>query len=132
MFAASIILLAEKLFLQFVAINFHEKALAERLTLNRLALKALDRLSNAQPPIVKKQPYHKRNSHGASASMDLFYTPQQGYKNGQTITTADGVPALAESSPPPSDRPDNRRRNLRRRKEHKAMASVIVDQVHFH
>lgn len=131
MFAASIILLAENLFLQFVAINFHEKALAERLGLNRLALKALDRLSNAQPPNVKKPAHHKHNSYGGSASMDPFHTPQRGHKNGQT-TTIDGVPLLAESYPPLSDRHDNRRSNIRRRKEHKAMASVIVDQVPFH
>jgi hypothetical protein len=40
--------LTEKIFLQYVAIQFHKKALAERLAENQLALKYLDRLSNAQ------------------------------------------------------------------------------------
>ncbi|CUA74641.1 Mechanosensitive ion channel protein 9 [Rhizoctonia solani] len=47
LFSAGIILLVEKLFLQFVAIRFHEEALADRLAENHLGLKALDRLSNA-------------------------------------------------------------------------------------
>ena len=57
MFAASVILLAEKFFLRFVAIRFHQKALADRLAENRLALKALDRLSNAQPTALRKSMY---------------------------------------------------------------------------
>ncbi|KIY69051.1 hypothetical protein CYLTODRAFT_350366 [Cylindrobasidium torrendii FP15055 ss-10] len=65
-FAASIIILVEKLFLQFVAINFHEKALAERLEENRLGLRALDRLSNAQPK-------RKRNPRSNTGSVDLSH-----------------------------------------------------------
>lgn len=48
LFTAGIILFIEKFFLRFVAIRFHQKALADRLAQNRLALKALDRLGNAQ------------------------------------------------------------------------------------
>ncbi|KIY52928.1 hypothetical protein FISHEDRAFT_63582 [Fistulina hepatica ATCC 64428] len=47
LFASSIIIFVEKLFLHYVASNFHERALADRLAENRLGLKALDRLSTA-------------------------------------------------------------------------------------
>ncbi|KZT28755.1 hypothetical protein NEOLEDRAFT_1128961 [Neolentinus lepideus HHB14362 ss-1] len=60
LFASGIILLVEKIFLRFVAINFHQKALAERLTENRLGLKALDRLSNAQPSVYRRVNYGRR------------------------------------------------------------------------
>ncbi|KIY60581.1 hypothetical protein CYLTODRAFT_462037, partial [Cylindrobasidium torrendii FP15055 ss-10] len=44
-FGCSVLLLAEKLALHPVAIRFHQKALADRLAENQLALRALDRLS---------------------------------------------------------------------------------------
>ena len=64
-------LLAEKAFLRYVAINFHRKALAERIAENQLGLRALDRLSNAQPT-AKKSPYAGKKGHrsrGSSADM---------------------------------------------------------------
>ncbi|KAF9035742.1 hypothetical protein BDZ89DRAFT_1062027 [Hymenopellis radicata] len=48
-FGASIILLVEKLGLHLIAIKFHQKALADRIADNQIALRALDRLSNAHP-----------------------------------------------------------------------------------
>ncbi|SPO29906.1 uncharacterized protein UTRI_06184_B [Ustilago trichophora] len=44
LFATSIILLVEKVALQFVAINFHKTAVKDRLEQNQKALKALDKL----------------------------------------------------------------------------------------
>ncbi|KAJ7707168.1 hypothetical protein B0H16DRAFT_1265701, partial [Mycena metata] len=58
------------LFLRFVAINFHQKALADCLTENRLGLKALDRLSNSQPA-PKRTPYAKRSRRTPSGSVDF-------------------------------------------------------------
>ncbi|RDB20890.1 hypothetical protein Hypma_011984 [Hypsizygus marmoreus] len=127
LFAASIILLVEKLFLQFVAINFHQKALADRLAENRLGLKALDRLSNAQPTFVKKSPYAKRGHKSPSASVDLFGIPQRGHKSAQN--SAEGSPAPSEGHAPAETPSKASRRHDRQRRRRKAMASVIVDQV---
>lgn len=72
LFSASILLLAEKIFLQYVAINFHRRALADRIAENQLGLRALDRLSNATPYASRRgNPFrngHKRG-HRAAASM---------------------------------------------------------------
>ncbi|KAF8995427.1 Mechanosensitive ion channel-domain-containing protein [Cyathus striatus] len=105
LFAAGIIILAEKLFLRFVAINFHEKALADRLIENRMGLKALDRLSNAQPAPSRKNPYVKRGhkNPGSVGTLDMFTSPRRGGKEGYDLS-----------------------RHQRRRK---AMASIIVDQI---
>jgi hypothetical protein len=106
LFASGIILLAEKLFLQFVAINFHQKAIADRLAENRLGLKALDRLSNAQPAAVKKTPYKR----GHKSFMGSFGT------------TLD----LQKQQEKPEVNTMNKSERQRKRK--KAMANVIVDQ----
>jgi len=110
--------------LQFVAINFHQKALAERLTENRLGLRALDRLSNAHP-ILNKKPQHARRGHKSpSASVDLFGALPRGHRAGQS--GADGSPATSEG-PNIVDKAKRRRHERQRKK--KAMASIIVDQV---
>ncbi|PWZ03461.1 hypothetical protein BCV70DRAFT_197673 [Testicularia cyperi] len=48
LFATSIILLVEKVALQFVAINFHKTAVKDRLEQNQKALKALDKLHESK------------------------------------------------------------------------------------
>jgi hypothetical protein len=101
LFSAGMLLLAEKLFLQFVAINFHEKALSDRLAENRLGLKALDRLSNAQPSPTRRGVY-KSGHKSTGSSMDWT----KGTKSTTTLKNAD-----------------------RQRKRKKAIANVIVDQV---
>ncbi|KAK7061127.1 hypothetical protein VNI00_000863 [Paramarasmius palmivorus] len=83
LFSAGIIFLVEKIFLQFVAINFHQKALADRLAENRLGLKALDRLSNATP--VFKRPGHGRRGHRSpGSSVDLGMLTERANKNGES------------------------------------------------
>ncbi|KAF8972908.1 Mechanosensitive ion channel-domain-containing protein [Flammula alnicola] len=132
LFSAGIILFIEKLFLQFVAINFHQKALADRLAENQLGLRALDRLSNAQflSP-TKKNPYSKRG-HKPSASsgtFDFSSIPYGTQKEGESSTevspmTGQDTPPLNESkmfSPKPSGQ--------RKRKKKSLVTSVIVDQV---
>ncbi|KAL4250143.1 hypothetical protein ABKN59_006484 [Abortiporus biennis] len=59
LFSASILLLAEKVTLHYIATNFHRKALSERIEENKLGLEALDRLSRA-----KALPGHRRGQHG--------------------------------------------------------------------
>ncbi|KAL1747916.1 Mechanosensitive ion channel-domain-containing protein [Schizophyllum fasciatum] len=100
LFSAAIIMLAEKTFLNFVAINFHEKALADRLAENRLGLKALDRLSNATP-LRAKSPQQKQTGHKSQrASLDGMH----------------------------GEKP-KRQSKRQAKKNRKAMTSVIVDQV---
>ncbi len=124
LFSASVVLFIEKLFLQFIAINFHQKALADRLAENRLGLKALDRLSNAHTPVpTKRVPYTKRGHKPANSSVGFFDLPAESYANSSTPeTTPETQPArMGQSIPPQSNK-------LPKRKK-KAMTSVIVDQV---
>ncbi|KAF7971295.1 hypothetical protein HWV62_21450 [Athelia sp. TMB] len=127
LFTASILFLVEKLFLRFVAINFHRKALSERLAENRLGLKALDRLSNAQP-VAKKSPYGKRghkSPNTASIDFSAFYGRKPSSKEqgaGETSGTASPVTKPTHSK-------TRSGHEERRRKRRKAMASIIVDQV---
>lgn len=125
MFTASIILLAEKLFLHFVAINFHQKALAERLEENRLGLRALDRLSNAHPVPSRKSPYTKRGHKSPSASIDLFNVTTRGHKPAQN--SREGSSAEGDGCSLNTEKV-KRQKNGRPRKT-KVMASIIVDQV---
>lgn len=127
MFASGMILFAEKLFLQFVAINFHEKALADRLAENRLGLKALDRLSNA-PVSSSRKPVQPRRGHrspGSSTSIDVLATVHRGQND-----CGEGSSVSPDQKSSPNDnkmRTKARSGDLHPKKN--AMASVIVDQV---
>lgn len=139
LFSASLILLVEKIFLQFVAISFHRKALADRLSENRLGLKALDRLSNAQPAPQKKSPYMKKGHKSHQGSSYDF----AGLMGGRKSThhdhdhDTDGGRNSTVGSPDGADekhkRPGHGRKRSghaeRKQKRRKAMASIIVDQV---
>ncbi|KAJ7504553.1 Mechanosensitive ion channel-domain-containing protein [Mycena galericulata] len=114
LFSCAIILFFEKVFLRWVAINFHQKALADRLAENRLGLKALDRLSNAQPAPVKKTPYTRRGHKTPTGSVD-FSTLR--LKETETV----------QEKPGPSKR--GKKESIRKQKRRKAMTSIIVDQV---
>ncbi|KAJ7050498.1 Mechanosensitive ion channel-domain-containing protein [Mycena amicta] len=113
LFSCAIILFFEKLFLRFVAINFHQKALAERLAENRLGLKALDRLSNAQPA-PRKTPYGKRGRKTPTGSVD--FSSALRFKESEST----------QEKPSASKSPKN---SARKQKRRNAMASIIVDQV---
>ncbi|KAG6850604.1 hypothetical protein H0H93_011272 [Arthromyces matolae] len=124
LFASSIILLVEKLFLQFVAINFHQKALAERLQENRLGLRALDKLSNTHVASNKRSPYTVRGqSKSPSASVDLLGSTPRGHK---PQNSRGGSPS--ERDDPSAVQKNKLQKNIRARKN-KAMTSIIVDQV---
>ena len=128
--AAAIILFVEKLFLNFVAINFHQKSLADRLEENRLGLKVLDSLSKAHPVASKKPPYHKRGHKRTSttATIDLATLPHQGEQDdtvnisttrGYNTTLADDSGVFPSKSSP----------ELQSKRRAKKVTSVIVNQV---
>ncbi|KAJ7115785.1 Mechanosensitive ion channel-domain-containing protein [Mycena epipterygia] len=114
LFSCSVILLVEKLCLRLIAIQFHQKALAERLAENRLGLKALDRLSNAQPAPAKKSPYAKRGRKTPTGSVDFSSIR---LKEAETM----------QEKPGPSKM--SKKESVRKQKRRKAMTSIIVDQV---
>ncbi|KAI3619617.1 calcium channel [Moniliophthora roreri] len=120
LFSAGIILLVEKIFLQFVAINFHQKALADRLAENRLGLKALDRLSNATPVTPRRGHGHGRRGHRSpGSSVDLG------------ILTERAAKSEGHGDSPLSEKPGTHKKNARadKKRRRKAVASVIVDQL---
>jgi len=123
MFAAGIILFVEKLFLHFVAINFHEKALADRIAENQLGLKALDRLSNAQPVTPSRRPNNRRG-HKSSRSLNaLDSLPRSQKEEPRSAEIGVQEPSPTGSklfTPKPSGHPRRRRKNV---------TSIIVDQV---
>lgn len=115
MFSAGILLLAEKAFLRYVAINFHRKALAERIAENQLGLRALDRLSNAQPT-AKKSPYAGKKGHRSrGSSADML---------GANGEKSNGGMSGASS---PTEKKDSQKRAKKQRKN--IVATVIVDQL---
>ena len=118
--------------MNFVAINFHQKALADRLEENRRGLKALDSLSKAHPVAPKKHPHHKQRGHkGMStvASMDFATLPHQGEQQYDTVdvsTTRGHHTTLADDSGTFSSKSSTRLQPKRRTKK---VTSVIVNQV---
>ncbi|KAI0051855.1 hypothetical protein FA95DRAFT_1620196 [Auriscalpium vulgare] len=132
MFSAGVIILAEKVCLQLIAINFHQKALADRLAENRLGLKALDRLANAHPAPSAARPYGRKKGHrsGFGSAFDLFGSQKVKKED------AHGQDASASSSSSPIKEKDIEMKPgikvssaERKRRRKKAMAAVIVDQV---
>lgn len=127
--------MVEKTFLHMIAINFHERALADRLAENRLGLKALDRLSNAQPVQAKKTPYGKKGHKGFGGSMgtslDLFGLREK--KEGQDgqASSSSPSPVHEKEDSHPTENPFNNKTSSaeRKRRRKKAVAAVIVDQV---
>ncbi|KIL65517.1 hypothetical protein M378DRAFT_161839 [Amanita muscaria Koide BX008] len=118
-FAASILLLIEKLLLHLVAINFHQRALAERLAENRLALKVLDRLSNAQL-IPTRKGIHGKKGHKSHGSAGVTMEVDNGHEYVQE--TMDSM--LNEKSDHSVSA-----RNSKQSRGRMAVASIIVDQV---
>lgn len=122
----------EKLFLRFVAINFHQRALADRLAENRLGLKALDRLSNAPAvPVPKRPPYskkgHKVTSFGNSLDMAGWNSSRTQQKSGDGHVTPTDYSTTEKRHKHISEKKLRRAETKRRRR--KFMASIIVDHV---
>ncbi|KAH7327668.1 Mechanosensitive ion channel-domain-containing protein [Rhizoctonia solani] len=120
LFSAGIILLVEKLFLQFVAIRFHEEALADRLAENHLALKALDRLSNAAGSKIKGfKKKHKSGVPSRNASVELL-----------GVGTGTNSPISRPGTPDPGNvhKPLNDKERAKKKRK-KAVASMLGDAV---
>ncbi|CAE6495620.1 unnamed protein product, partial [Rhizoctonia solani] len=120
LFSAGIILLVEKLFLQFVAIRFHEEALADRLAENHLALKALDRLSNAAGSKIKAfKKKHKSGAASRNASVELL-----------GVGTGTNSPISRPGTPDPGNahKPLNEKEKAKKKRK-KAVASMLGDAV---
>ncbi|EPQ54807.1 hypothetical protein GLOTRDRAFT_111417 [Gloeophyllum trabeum ATCC 11539] len=155
LFAAGLILLAEKIFLRFVAINFHQKALADRLSENRLGLKALDRLSNAQPAVYRRSNYRQKG-HKSPGSVPTSQPPTRRNsldllglhtKFGKHPSPGDAAPSSASGSPihekghsshdGHADKAKGHHSHVEKKvksadakmRRKKAIASVVVDQV---
>ncbi|CAE6441978.1 unnamed protein product [Rhizoctonia solani] len=123
LFSAGIILLVEKLFLQFVAIRFHEEALADRLAENHLALKALDRLSNATGSKIKAfKKKHKAGVHSRNASVELLGTGTGTGTNSPISRPGTPDPNQAHKTPVSE-------KTKAKKKRKKAVASVLGDAV---
>ncbi|OBZ66486.1 hypothetical protein A0H81_13558 [Grifola frondosa] len=150
LFSAGLLLLVEKVFLRYVAINFHRKALADRLAENRLGLTALDRLSNAHPaPASKRTPYAsngaRKGHRSRMSSLDLLGMGARGAWSRSASPVpgekADGAHAYAMSaSASGTSSPDKEPRGeagekepkstgTRRRHRRNVVAAVIVDQL---
>ncbi|KAJ1026315.1 hypothetical protein NDA16_002402 [Ustilago loliicola] len=76
LFATSIILLVEKIALQFIAINFHKTAVKDRLEQNQKALKALDKLHESKYLMQKsaRARFHPMRSRPASPGYKQAYS----------------------------------------------------------
>jgi hypothetical protein len=123
-------MLVEKTFLQLVAISFHRKALADRLAENQLGLKALDRLSNAQPAPTKR-PTHFTRGHRHRTTASIAFADRKASATNEVLSNGR---TSAPSSPVPDEKSGHLARHRsghaeRKRKRRKAMASIIVDQV---
>ncbi|KAF8556998.1 hypothetical protein OG21DRAFT_428682 [Imleria badia] len=143
LFTAAVILFVEKLFLRFVAINFHQRALADRLAENRLGLKALDRLSNAHPVSTNRKTAHGKKGHrnplsSIGASLELggltsAWTHRKDPNGVSTSSSQYGSPAHERDESVAHHPPEKKRHGLSRgetrRRRHRFMASIIVDNV---
>lgn len=134
----------EKLFLRFVAINFHRHALADRLAENRVGLKALDLLSNAHPVSTSRKTGHGKKVHknalgSIGASLDLggltgAWTHRKDPNGVSTPSSPDVFPIQEEHEsathhPPHKKRHHGLSRAETRRRRRRFMTSILVDQV---
>ncbi|KAG9097041.1 hypothetical protein FRC07_010843, partial [Ceratobasidium sp. 392] len=122
LFSAGIIILVEKLFLQFVAIRFHEEALAERLAENHLALKALDRLSNVKTRGFKRK--HKAGTASRNQSVELL-----GTGNNTGTNSPVSRPGTPDAGHALSAKPELSEKEKAKKKRKKAVASLLGDAV---
>ncbi|KAG8966707.1 hypothetical protein FRC03_011455 [Tulasnella sp. 419] len=125
LFAAGIIIFVEKVFVRIIAIRFHQKALADRLHENRIALKALDKLSTATPQVSKKK--KKPSSNTATPYTSRPGTPDLAKVKGG----ASKKEYVAEGAIAPMQGPGNEHatQTVRKRRRTKAVKSVLVDQL---
>ncbi|KAG8938925.1 hypothetical protein FRC04_007324 [Tulasnella sp. 424] len=134
-FVAAIILLAEKVFVRIIAIQFHQKALADRLHENRIALKVLDKLSTAIPqfPIATKK--KKKNRHSPGNSLDAGMVLGTGFAVPISFGVVKGgankkeYAVTKEGSAEGTKMEADGTTKVKRTKKSKAVADVLVDQL---
>ncbi|PIL25025.1 hypothetical protein GSI_12913 [Ganoderma sinense ZZ0214-1] len=119
LFSGGLLVLAEKAFLRYVAINFHRKALADRIAENQLGLRALDRLSNAHPAPKKNMYSGKKGHRSRGSSLDIL--GMGGEKGGVSGSTS------GSSSPTEKEKKQTKKQAKKQRRN--LVASVIVDQL---
>lgn len=144
LFTAAVILFVEKLFLRLIAINFHQRALADRLVENRLGLKALDRLSNAHPVATNRKAAHGKKGHkialsSIGATLDFggltgAWTHRKDSNGVSASSSADVLSGQGEHEAAADHSPQRKKhrglgRGETRRRRRRFMASIIVDQV---
>ncbi|EKM50351.1 uncharacterized protein PHACADRAFT_152233 [Phanerochaete carnosa HHB-10118-sp] len=126
LFTLAILCLVEKIFLRYIAINFHRRALADRIAENQTGLRALDRLSNTTPNTSSRRyPYgqmwrrgHRSGSPSAHVSLG---DPQSN-------------PGSSSSSPI-SEKPEEKKHHKhekeheRQKRKRRPMTAVIVDNL---
>ncbi len=130
LFSASVLLLAEKIFLRYVAINFHRRALADRIAENQLGLRALDRLSNTTPiPPARRQAYGHhgnwkrghRSVPSASRPASILLDSRQGSSSNSSPINEKGENVYSAKMAKPSAKVEGQKQ------KRKAVAAVIVD-----
>ena len=131
LFSASLLLLAEKIFLRYVTINFHRRALADRLAENQTGLRALDRLSSASPsPSARRNPYGQpvwRRGH-RSGSPSAHFTLGGTHSNTGSSSSSPVTEKPEEEKMHQKHEKHEREKELHKRK-HRPMAAVIVDNL---
>jgi len=127
LFASGIILFVEKLILQFVAINFHEKALAERIAENHMGLRALDHLSDA--PITPTTKATPRKLEGMKSSTPFYSNAGRIEKEAGLVTEIFPVKEEDNSNVKNDQSSSSIPSPQQKRKKRKNVTSVIVDQV---
>ncbi|KAG8741314.1 hypothetical protein FRC10_003018 [Ceratobasidium sp. 414] len=132
LFSAGIIILVEKLFLQFgvltdiraVAIRFHEEALADsppnqdRLAENHLALKALDRLSNVTSKGFRRK--HKAGNASRNVSVELL-----GTGNNTGANSPVSRPGTPDAGRAHGGKPELSEKEKAKKKRKKAVATML-------
>jgi hypothetical protein len=131
LFSASLLLLAEKVFLRYVALNFHRRALADRIAENQTGLRALDRLSNATPnPSARRNPYgqnwkrgHRSGSPSAIVSLGGHSQPgsHQGSSSSSPIGEKDHEKARQHQQ--------QHAKHQQHKRKRRPMTAVIVDNI---
>jgi hypothetical protein len=92
-FACSLVLLAEKILLQMIAIDFHKASLSERLEANQSALRALDKLSNAVNSNIFARATNLKHQNHKKGTSSGRHTPaaSQSYAHSRTASPAPDV-----------------------------------------
>lgn len=114
-----------------MAIDFHRKALADRIAENQLGLKALDRLSNAQPSgmrvpfSISKKKGHKSPGDSRRGSVVALNMGDNSASSSPKTEKQKAQMVAGHNA----ERTSKQATRERKRKQRKAIAATIVDQL---